>query len=145
MRGWSSPTGGGSGSAAAEREQIVQAGERRSAQIESLRAVAAVAVLIAHCYSFTHPGAIGAAAAQGDLLVRLVTIGHAGVFLFFALTGYLLFWPFARHYFGDGDPIALGPYALNRACGSSRCIWSRSSSSRCWRTTAAPSACGCTT
>jgi peptidoglycan/LPS O-acetylase OafA/YrhL len=36
------------------------------------------------------------------------------VFLFFALSGYLLFWPFAERDFGTGSPVSLRRYALNR-------------------------------
>lgn len=37
-----------------------------------------------------------------------------GVYLFFGLTGYLLFWPFAKHRFGAGESIDLRRYSLNR-------------------------------
>ncbi|MGI8922314.1 MAG: acyltransferase family protein, partial [Solirubrobacteraceae bacterium] len=46
---------------------------------------------------------------------RLLYGGGTGVYLFFALTGYLLFWPFVRRYFGSGDAVDLRRYALNRA------------------------------
>jgi peptidoglycan/LPS O-acetylase OafA/YrhL len=46
---------------------------------------------------------------------RIVDAGGQGVFLFFALTGYLLFWPFAQRAFGNGRPISLRTYARNRA------------------------------
>ena len=52
---------------------------------------------------------------HGSLPARLAFSGRLGVFLFFTLTGYLLFWPFARRSFGDGRPIAIGHYARNRA------------------------------
>jgi peptidoglycan/LPS O-acetylase OafA/YrhL len=44
----------------------------------------------------------------------MYTTGN-GVFLFFALSGYLLFLPFARHYWGDLARPKLGRYFLNRA------------------------------
>lgn len=46
---------------------------------------------------------------------RLFLAGGASVFLFFALTGYLLFLPFARRDYGRGGGIELGRYARNRA------------------------------
>jgi peptidoglycan/LPS O-acetylase OafA/YrhL len=101
----------------AERgEAISQAGERRSARVESLRALAALAVLWSHVLGFTlalHPALPTAA----DLSVpeRALYGGGFGVFFFFALSGYLLFWPFAKRDYGGGDTIDLGRYAINRA------------------------------
>lgn len=87
---------------------IVQAGEPRSRRIESLRALAALGVLVSH--------ALLAAGGYGHDLSRTLSFGGSlGVYLFFALTGYLLFLPFARRAFADGAPIELGRYALNRA------------------------------
>src|SRR4051794_38574146 len=92
--------------------EVVQAGEQRSAAVESLRAVAALGVMVAHAWGFAH--GFGPSAAD-DPVGRIVFGGGFGVFLFFALTGYLLFWPFVRRSFGDGSPVDLGRYALNRA------------------------------
>ena len=46
---------------------------------------------------------------------RLLLAGGLGVYLFFALSGYLLFLPFARTVLGDGGIISLARYARNRA------------------------------
>src|SRR5213596_1717165 len=95
------------------RGQISQAGELRSARIESLRALAALAVLESHAFGYAHhwaPSAISATTAQ-----RTILGGGSGVLVFFALSGYLLFWPFARRWFADGAAIDLRRYALNRA------------------------------
>jgi peptidoglycan/LPS O-acetylase OafA/YrhL len=89
--------------------RVVQAGEVRSARIESLRALAAMSVLVGHVWLFTH-GSASTAYAQ-----RLVAAGRYGVWLFFALTGYLLFWPFVRSRLADGGAIDLRRYSLNRA------------------------------
>jgi peptidoglycan/LPS O-acetylase OafA/YrhL len=87
---------------------VVQAGERRSARVESLRALAALGVLVSHC--------ILAGGGFYHRLPRTLAFGGSlGVFLFFALTGYLLFLPFARRASGDSRPIDLRRYALNRA------------------------------
>ncbi|MDQ3741198.1 MAG: acyltransferase [Actinomycetota bacterium] len=85
--------------------RIEQAGELRSARVESLRALAALGVLAGHAV-------LVAAATERtpDALVhRLVLGGLLGVFLFFALTGYLLYLPFVR------GGVNLRRYALNRA------------------------------
>src|SRR3954453_13589297 len=91
--------------------QVDQAGERRSARIESLRALAALGVLIAHAYGWSHGWQNVYATVHGRVLMS----GGFGVFLFFALSGFLLFLPFARASFGGGGRIELGRYALNRA------------------------------
>jgi peptidoglycan/LPS O-acetylase OafA/YrhL len=49
------------------------------------------------------------------LTSKIMFGGGFGVYLFFGLSGYLLFWPFARRHFGGGDPIDLRRYAINRA------------------------------
>ena len=94
--------------ASAGSHKLVQGGELRLARIESLRAIAALGVLAWH----TRVRAGGTELSVPD---HLFVAGSLGVFLFFALTGYLLFLPFARASFADGEPIALGRYALNRA------------------------------
>jgi peptidoglycan/LPS O-acetylase OafA/YrhL len=83
--------------------RVVQAGEVRSARIESLRALAAMSVLVGHVWLFSQ------GAASATYPHRLVEAGRYGVWLFFALTGYLLFWPFVR-----SGAIDLRRYALNR-------------------------------
>ena len=93
----------------AEAPAVNQAGELRSARVESLRALAAAGVVVAHVYGASHryepvhgvPG-------------RVVASGAFSVYLFFVLSGYLLFWPFARRAFGDGEPIDVRRYAVNR-------------------------------
>ncbi|MCW2990507.1 MAG: acyltransferase 3 [Solirubrobacterales bacterium] len=94
-------------------DRILQAGEVRSARLESLRALAALAVLTGHVWGGVHDYAPDAIFAT--FWRRLLLNGGQGVFLFFALSGYLLFWPFVRRHFGDGRAIDLGSYARNRA------------------------------
>ena len=100
-----------------QREATIdQAGERRSAQIESLRAIAALSVLACHITlvyivlatnseAFLHPSAIQ----------RLLYAGGFGVSLFFALTGYLIFRPFVKRLAGAVPRISINTYAINRA------------------------------
>lgn len=97
------PTAGGPGA------EVTQAGELRSARIESLRAIAALGVLLGHVVL------AGRGLRLDTYLDRVVLGGGFGVDLFFALTGYLLFWPFARRFLGGGTPVDLGRYARNRA------------------------------
>jgi peptidoglycan/LPS O-acetylase OafA/YrhL len=90
--------------------RIVQANEVRSTRIESLRALAALGVLVSHVFGLSFGFGGGT---FGD---RFVLAGGYGVVLFFALTGYLLFLPFARRDYGDGSrAIHLLTYARNRA------------------------------
>ena len=51
---------------------------------------------------------------EPNLIERLGTGGSFGVYLFFALSGYLLFWPFVKQAFADGRRIDLRRYAANR-------------------------------
>jgi peptidoglycan/LPS O-acetylase OafA/YrhL len=97
-------------------EAINQAGEQRSARVESLRALAALAVVWGHvvAVSLALNPALPSATDLGPV-ERIAYGGGYGVFFFFALTGYLLFWPFAKRYFGGGDSIDLRRYAVNRA------------------------------
>lgn len=93
--------------------EIVQAGEHRLARLESLRALAALGVAVGHAWGLGHGYVI--AETQRTFAGRIIFGGGFGVYLFFALSGYLLFWPFARRSFGGGAPIDLRRYALNRA------------------------------
>jgi peptidoglycan/LPS O-acetylase OafA/YrhL len=92
---------------------ITQAGEVRSARLESLRAIAALGVMTGHIYGQANGYRPGAT--LDTLWHRTLLGGGYGVYLFFALTGYLLFWPFARQLFSDGRAVDLWRYALNRA------------------------------
>lgn len=88
-----------------------QAGEARSARIEALRALAALGVLLGHVWGWSQD--YGAGAYESGL-ARALLAGGFGVFLFFALSAYLLFLPFARATWGDGRPVSLRRYARNR-------------------------------
>ncbi|HVA42578.1 MAG TPA: acyltransferase [Acidimicrobiales bacterium] len=91
---------------------VRQAGELRSARVESLRAVAALAVLEGHIYGTS----VGfGPTAYRSWFHRALLGGGFGVYLFFTLSGYLLFLPFARQHFGSGRPVDLARYARNRA------------------------------
>lgn len=90
---------------------ISQAGELRSTRIESLRAVAALGVLVGHAFiiSLAYRGT------SVGLKNQLISGGLLTVFLFFTLSGYLLYWPFVVHAYGGGRELSLLRYARNRA------------------------------
>lgn len=92
---------------------IEQAGEQRSSRIESVRALAALGVVSAHIYGMSQ--GYDPFQVLGSFGDRFLLGGGFGVFLFFALSGYLIYWPFARRDFGGGASIDLGRYGLNRA------------------------------
>jgi peptidoglycan/LPS O-acetylase OafA/YrhL len=96
---------------AGQGASVSQAGEQRSARIESLRAIAALGVVVGHVYGASH--AFSATVYDGYAR-RALLGGGFGVYLFFALTGYLLFWPFVKEGFGGGR-VDLRSYARNRA------------------------------
>jgi len=97
---------------AARGGEVVQGGERRSARIESTRAIAALAVLGGHAWSRANDyGPSTTASVHGELLFG----GGLGVYLFLGLTGYLLYWPFVRQDFGGSRAVDLVGYARNRA------------------------------
>src|SRR5437660_9649747 len=76
--------------------RIYQAGEARLASMESLRALAALAVLVAHVFGVAY---LWRPAISDGLLHRTILGGGFAVYLFFALSGYLLYLPFARRDF----------------------------------------------
>ena len=93
-----------------ERPAVEQAGELRDAQVESLRALAALSVFGIHAF-------ISAKAhlTASEPVTKLFFGGAYGVYFFFALSGYLLFRPFVRHTVDRARPVDLRSYALNRA------------------------------
>ena len=97
----------------ATAQTVDQAGEVRSARIESLRAVAALAVFAGHV--FGQANAYDPARTLDTFADRALLGGGFGVYLFFALSGYLLFWPYAKRDYARGEPVDYGRYARNRA------------------------------
>lgn len=90
--------------------RVTHAGEPRSARIESVRAIAALGVLFGHTFAFA---VAFEGLTVGSYKDRLLLGGGMGVYLFFTLSGYLLFLPFAKRAF-HGGRLALGRYARNR-------------------------------
>jgi peptidoglycan/LPS O-acetylase OafA/YrhL len=91
---------------------VEQAGERRLARIESMRALAAIGVVIGHSWGAAHHYG---PSSNDDVIARMIFGSSFGAFMLLGMSGYLLYWPFVRHHFGVGSPIALRQYALNRA------------------------------
>ncbi len=89
----------------------VTARGRRLANVDALRAGAAVAVLVGHAYALG--GRAAPIRAQYWYDVPLITLA-TGVWLFFAISGYVIGRPFIDRLV-RGEPLpALGPYALRR-------------------------------
>jgi peptidoglycan/LPS O-acetylase OafA/YrhL len=80
--------------------------------VEGLRGVAAAAVLLSHVYLYASPD--GVRYDVGRLGVVLTNIGTAGVVLFFTLSGFLLYRPFAAALLGGVRRPDLRAYFRNR-------------------------------
>ena len=96
---------------AAAGGHITQAGEYRSVRIESVRAIAALSVMVGHVWVLS----LALRNEFDSYGHKLLTGGGMGVHLFFVLSGYLLFWPFARAMYGDHGRVDIKRYAINRA------------------------------
>jgi peptidoglycan/LPS O-acetylase OafA/YrhL len=95
--------------------RVTQAGETRSAAVESLRAIAALGVVVAHTYVFARYSGGRQPAPTHGVWQRLVVSGSSTVYIFFALSGYLLYVPFAKQAFTGGRRVDVRRYAANRA------------------------------
>jgi peptidoglycan/LPS O-acetylase OafA/YrhL len=96
---------------AASAPVIRQAQEPRSRRVESLRALAAIGVVEYHVLIFAEVGRHS----YSQFDTEIARIGIGTIDLFFALSGYLMFRPFARRDFAGGSSVNLKHYALNRA------------------------------
>ena len=89
---------------------------RRLAGIEGLRAIAASSILVYHCWLFGTPGSPLGSDGVGALVMAQLA---AGVTLFFALSGFLLYRPIAAAVI-HGTPLIPVRTYLRASCGSSR-------------------------
>ena len=95
--------------AGTEGSRIKQAGETRLAGLESVRGMAAIAVV------WTHAWALSRDYAHQTFAQRLSDGTIYAIYLFFVMSGYLLFWPFVQAEWGNRRPVSVRNYALNRA------------------------------
>jgi peptidoglycan/LPS O-acetylase OafA/YrhL len=79
--------------------------------IEGLRALAACSILALHCWGTTKPDVLIAGVRPMQLTANLLTTGVA---LFFALSGFLLFRPWAHAALGGTEPPSIRRYARRR-------------------------------
>jgi len=77
--------------------------------LESVRGMAAIVVVWTHAWTLSRDF-VGRTYTQ-----RLADGGLYAIFVFFALSGYLLYWPFAQAAWGNRGRVSLRNYALNRA------------------------------
>jgi len=71
--------------------------------------MAAIVVVWTHAWEFSR------GYTSGTYNQRLTDGGIYAIFLFFVMSGFLLFWPFAQAAWGDRSPVSVRNYALNRA------------------------------
>ncbi len=84
----------------------------RNDSLDGLRGIAALAVLAFHVWLYTRLVPSTAMTTLGD---HAWEAGRLGLVLFFALSGYLLYAPWARAAFAGARPPALRPYLAKRA------------------------------
>lgn len=89
-----------------------QAGEVRVRRLESIRALAALAVLESHAWGW-HTGY--GPRTTNTFFHRVLISGDFGVNVFFTLTGFLLFSAFAREITSEEQKVDLRHYFQNRA------------------------------
>jgi peptidoglycan/LPS O-acetylase OafA/YrhL len=82
-------------------EAVIAGSSSRNAGLDALRAFACAMVVVFHLQLDTH--------LDFGPLNPLVAGGNAGIYVFFTLSGYLLYRPFIRR------PVELGGYAIKRA------------------------------
>jgi peptidoglycan/LPS O-acetylase OafA/YrhL len=97
-------------------------------EVDGLRFIAILSVVFLHCYyellNRTAMGGLGSDRSQNAALpvdpanqhglLRLLGHGGYGVELFFAISGFILAWPFARQHLQSGRKVKLGSYFLRR-------------------------------
>ncbi len=99
---------------------MAASGNRRIEGLDGLRAIAACAVLIFHVWSTNAPMQTGAALGPMTLLLPPL---REGVTLFFCLSGFLLYRPFAAALIRGTRPPSSRRYALRRLLRIAPAYW----------------------
>ncbi len=89
----------------------MEAWSGRRPALDVLRAVAALGVVFGHAGMLTATAHVSAAGVAGFVAQN----GWKGIYLFFAISGYLIARPFVRAALGAGPRVDVGRYALRRA------------------------------
>lgn len=97
-------------STATDGAPATSTGVPRSRRLDAIRGLGALAVLMVHI-----DAEVNGFVAESFSRQALLGAGLSGLFAFFALSGYLLYLPFARRDFGGGPPVSLRSYTRNRA------------------------------
>ena len=84
----------------------------RAQGLDGLRALAALSVLVFHLWVYSEPVVPGASLTLGQ---QVWDSTQWGLFLFFVLSGYLLYRPWVRAALGEGERPALRRYLRLRA------------------------------
>jgi peptidoglycan/LPS O-acetylase OafA/YrhL len=93
---------------AAQPAATGKSGVARFPQVDAMRAIAALSVVLFHTGMI---GGIAQAGAAGPYVSHL----NAGVTLFFVISGFLLYRPFVAARLAGGTPVRIGPYLARRA------------------------------
>lgn len=85
-------------------------------EIDGLRFIAITSVVLFHLSEFLKVKDVNLYTDKTDysLLKNIISHGHLGVPLFFAISGFILGIPFAKFYLAKGDPVSLKKYFLRR-------------------------------
>jgi peptidoglycan/LPS O-acetylase OafA/YrhL len=94
------------------RLSIAPSSGRRLSGIEGLRAIAAASILVYHCWRYSSPTGNGVHLGIAD---RVLSHLPVGVTLFFTLSGFLLYRPFAAALIRQQPPPRISLYLRNRA------------------------------
>lgn len=93
------------------------AGRERFPALDGMRALASLAVV------FTHVGYATGRSLDDDVVGPLLGRGNFGVTVFFLLSGFLLYRPFAKYSFGAGPRPGLVPYLWRRGTRILPALW----------------------
>ncbi|WP_210493392.1 acyltransferase [Patulibacter sp. SYSU D01012] len=111
------PTSATTGGASGRRDA---AGAARLSGLDGLRGAAAVGIVLVHVWMYLVPDRQVASGTLLDLLMGQLRLGMP---LFFVLSGYLIFRPFAAAAIEDRPRPRLGVYALRRAARILPAYW----------------------